>query len=134
MGKTVLLKHLKSALEAVKAFMGNVAQTVADALTEMDKTKADKPETISVQVPNTGWLSGSGVDKYPLYYDIASEDVTEADLVIVDVDPSSADTAKACGLEACKTVNGAIRLMARLTPSAAIKCEYKVIQGKEVTE
>ena len=134
MGKTVLLQHLKSALEAAKAFMGSVAKTVTYALIEMNDVKADKPETVTFQVPNAGWATGSGSVDYPYFYDITNKKITEADIAIVDVAPDSAKEAKACGLGACKTISGAIRLMSKSAPASAINCEYSIIQGKEATE
>lgn len=59
MGKLTLTEHLKACAEAAKSFtnglVAELAQTVTDAMQEMENVKADKQASVSITIPTTGW-------------------------------------------------------------------------------
>lgn len=59
MGKLTLTEHLKACAEAAKSFtnglVAELAQTVTDAMQEMESVKADKQASVSITIPTTGW-------------------------------------------------------------------------------
>ena len=63
MGKLTLTEHLKACAEAAKSFtnglVAELAQTVTEAMQEMENVKADKQASVSITIPTTGW----GVDE-----------------------------------------------------------------------
>lgn len=74
MGKITLLNHLKACAEAAKNFtnglVGELAQSVTDALEEFESVKADKPVSTQVTIPTTSWTEDESVPAYPVHYDI----------------------------------------------------------------
>lgn len=135
MSKLTLLNHLKSCAELAKNFAGGLvaelAQTVTEAIEEMNETKADKGSTVSVSIPTAGWTSDTSVAAYPYRYDIRVSGVTAADRAEVTISPSGLVAASACGLcPTCETISGAIRLRAESVPAEAIAVQYWVEKGK----
>ena len=61
MGKLTYLNHLKACAEAAKSFtnglVAKLAQTVTEAMQEMEDVKADKQNTKAITIPTTGWES-----------------------------------------------------------------------------
>ena len=59
MGKLTLTEHLRACAEAAKSFtnglVAELAQTVTDAMQEMESVKADKQASVSITIPTTGW-------------------------------------------------------------------------------
>ncbi len=136
MAKLTALEHLRACAAASRNFVvgliGEVAGTVADALEEMDKAKADKSGSTAVTIPTSGWGTDSSVAVYPNYYDIAVKGLTEKDRADISIAPGSMDTAKACGLcPSTQTLAGKIRVRASKVPTAAIAAEYWIESGKE---
>lgn len=129
--KSIFLNHLKSGLLKAKGETAKIAEATVDALVEMDAEKANKPETVSITLLASGWASGSGLERWPYYYDIANENISEADTVDLRPLPASAGTAATCGLGAYQTSAGNLRLFSRLAPQADIIAEYFIIKGKE---
>lgn len=136
MGKLTLTEHLKACAEAAKNFtnglVGELAQSVTDALEEFEAVKADKPSSEAITIPTTGWVEDESVPAYPVYYDIAVEAVTAKDRATVVIAPSSVGDAIGCAMcPTCETLAGVIRIRAGSAPTAAISAEYWLDQGKE---
>ena len=136
MGKVTLTEHLKACAEAAKNFtnglIGPLAQTVTEALEEFETVKADKPGSVSVTIPATGWQDDEGMTAYPSYYDIVDKSVTDKDRASVMIAPESMSVAIACNLcPTCETVTGAIRIRAKSAPTTPISAEYWLEAGKE---
>lgn len=136
MGKITLTEHLKACAEAAKNFtnglIGQLAQTVADALEEVETVKADKPKSIVITIPVAGWKEDEGIEAYPVYYDLSDQDATENDRATVVIAPGSMSTAIACRMcPTCETLTGIIRIRAGSAPMEAISAEYWLDQGKE---
>lgn len=57
MGKLTYLNHLKACAEAAKSFtnglVAKLAQTVTEAMQEMEDVKADKQNTKAITIPTT---------------------------------------------------------------------------------
>lgn len=129
--KSIFLCHLKSGLLRAKGETAKLAEATVDTFEEMDAIKANKPETVSITLQASGWASGSGLERWPYYYDITDENITEADTVNLRPLPDSSGTAATCGLSAYQTSVGKLRLFSRLIPQADISAEYYIIKGKE---
>lgn len=135
MGKMTRIEHLKACAEAAKRFtnglVAELAQTVTDAMQEMENVKADKQASASITIPTTGWGIETS-DSYPNYCDIPVAGVTAKDRVDIAIAPGSMDTAIDCGLcPTNETQAGKIRVWARTVPAEAIAAEYRLSQGKE---
>lgn len=136
MGKMTRIEHLKACAEAAKRFtnglVAELAQTVTDAMQEMENVKADKQASVSITIPTTGWGIDEASDSYPNYCDIPVAGVTAKDRVDIAIAPGSMDTAIDCGLcPTNETLAGKIRVWARSVPTEAIAAEYRLNQGKE---
>ena len=136
MGKMTRIEHLKACAEAAKRFtnglVAELAQTVTDAMQEMEIVKADKQDSVSITIPTTGWGIDEASDSYPNYCDIPVAGVTAKDRVDIAIAPGSMDTAIDCGLcPTNETQAGKIRVWARTVPAGAISAEYRLSQGKE---
>ena len=136
MGKMTRIEHLKACAEAAKRFtnglVAELAQTVTDAMQEMENVKADKQASVSITIPTTGWGIDEASDSYPNYCDIPVAGVTAKDRVDIAIAPGSMDTAIDCGLcPTNETQAGKIRVWARIVPAGAISAEYRLSQGKE---
>lgn len=136
MGKLTLTEHLKACAEAAKNFtnglVAELAQTVTEAMQEMETVKADKQSSVSITVPTTGWGIDEASESYPNYYDIAAAGVTAKDRADIAIAPNSMDVAVACGMcPTSETLEGKIRVWARNVPTDAIVAEYRLNQGKE---
>lgn len=136
MGKITLLNHLKACAEAAKNFtnglVGELAQSVTDALEEFELMKADKPVSTQVTIPTTGWTEDESVPAYPVRYDIVVQGATEKDWASVVIAPGSLGDAIACSMcPTCETLSGVIRIRAGSAPTAAISAEYWLEQGRE---
>lgn len=135
MGRIMTLEHLREAAADSRNYvirrLGNLAGTVADALEEMDKAKAGKPNAASCTIPVTGWSSDDAAD-YPQYYDIDVAGVTARDRAEVTIAPGSISTAVDCGLcPTNETLADKIRIRSIDVPAAAITAEYWIEDGKE---
>ena len=128
--KSIFLSHLKSSLLKAKGETAKIAAAAVDALEEMDAGKADKPETASVTLLASAWAYGSGLERWPYYYDITNDNITEVDTVDLRPLPASAGTAATCGLGAYQTSAGKLRLLSKLAPQADISAEYYIIRGR----
>ena len=130
------IEHLKACAEAAKRFtnglVAELAQTVTDAMQEMENVKADKQDSVSITIPTTGWGIDEASESYPNYCDITVAGVTAKDRVDIAIAPGSMDTAIDCGLcPTNETQAGKIRVWARTVPAGAISAEYRLSQGKE---
>lgn len=136
MGKLTLTEHLKACAEAAKTFtngmIAELAQTVTEAMQEMESVKADRQDSVSITIPTTGWGVDDASESYPNYYDITVTGLTANDRVDITIAPNSMATAIACGIcPTNQTLAGKIRVWAQAVPSDAISAEYWLNQGRE---
>lgn len=136
MGKIAVIEHLRSCAVASRNFVtgliGDVAGTVADALEELDRAKANKTGSTAVKIPVSGWGTDNSIATYPKYYDIAVNGITAKDRAEITIAPGSLDEAKACGLcPTNETLEGKIRVRASSVPMTAIAMECWIEDGKE---
>lgn len=136
MGKLTYLNHLKACAEAAKNFtnglVASLAQTVTEAMQEMEDVKADKQDSISLIIPATGWGIDADSGDYSSYCDIAVTGITAKDRVDITIAPGSMATAIACGMcSTNQTLAGKVRVWAMCAPDVAISAEYRINQGKE---
>lgn len=147
MSKLSLKRHLQACAEKARDFtnglVAELAQTVTDALTEFDEVKMDKPNSVAITIPATGWSMTDEAEEettdesldtseYPYYYDIPVADVTEIDRAEVTIAPGSASAAATCGLCATnETLAGYIRIRSVSIPESDIAAEYWIENGKE---
>lgn len=136
MGKLTYINHLKACAEAARNFtnglVANLAQTVTEAMQEMEAAKADKQASVSLTIPKTGWSDDAASTSYPKYLDITASSITAKDSVNIAISPSSMAVAIACGMcPTSETFSGKIRIRAKRVPSANIQAEYRLNQGEE---
>lgn len=136
MGKLTLIEHLKACAEAAKSFtnglVSELAQTVTEAMQEMESVKADKQDSVSITIPTTGWGVDEASENYPNYCDITVAEVTAKDRADIAIAPNSMGTAIECGMCPTNTTGaGKIRVWAKSVPAKAIDAEYRLHQGKE---
>lgn len=136
MGKLTYLNHLKACAEAAKSFtnglVAKLAQTVTEAMQEMEDVKADKQNTKAITIPTTGWGIDENSEDYPSYCDIVVAGITAKDRVNIAIAPNSQAAAIACGMSPTnQTLAGKIRVWAKTAPATAISAEYWLNQGKE---
>lgn len=136
MGKLTYINHLKACAEAARNFtnglVANLAQTVTEAMQEMEAAKADKQASVSLTIPKTGWSDDAASTSYPKYLDITASSITAKDSVNIAISPSSMAVAIACGMcPTSETLSGKIRIRAKSAPSANIQAEYRLNQGEE---
>ena len=135
MGLT-LTSQIKTALARVRTYVAThiqeLASTTADLFEEVDQMKANKPMSVPVTIPTTGWQTDSTEGAvYPQYYDIPVEGVTSKDIPQVCIARESEAAANACGMSrTCETVTGAIRLWAGSVPTTAILAECVIEEGR----
>lgn len=134
MKKAIILEYLKACMQDIRQFVGSLvgelADTVTGAMTEIDDTKADKGEAVKLYIIPAGWSSDSTA-VYPSYRDISVTGITEKDRVNITVAPDSLGTAVSCGLcPTNETFAGKIRVRARSVPTVPIEAEYWIDKGK----
>ena len=134
MGKLTAVGHLRACAETAKSFVSELvaelAQTVFQALEEMDGLKADKPGAVSIEIPADGWEEGPEA-AYPWFIDLAVDGLTAQDRADVAIAPEDMEAAVACSMcPTCETISGAIRLRAKRAPSAAIQAQYWIAKGR----
>lgn len=109
--------------------LSRLAGIAADALTEQNAAKADRPLRSAVTLPASGWVDDGAAD-YPKHYDITVSGVTADDRADVIVAPGSLGTATDCGLcPVTETRSGAVRVRAASVPSAAISAQLWIQKG-----
>ena len=83
MGKLTYLNHMKACAEAAKSFtnglVAKLAQTVTEAMQEMEDVKADKQNTKAITITTTGWGIDENSEDYPSYCDIVVAGITAKD-------------------------------------------------------
>ena len=136
MGKLTYINHLKACAEAARNFtnglVAKLAQTVTEAMQEMEAAKADKQASVSLTIPKTGWSDDAASTSYPKYLDITASSITAKDSVNIAISPSSMAVAIACGMcPTSETFSGKIRIRAKRVPAANIQAEYRLNQGEE---
>ena len=134
MGKSHL-NHLKACAEAAKNFtnglVGELAQSVTDALEEFESVKADKPVSTQVTIPTTSWTEDEGVPAYPVHYDIVVQGATEKTGPRLSSHRKPWRCYRLLDVPTCETVTGAIRIRAKSAPTTPISAEYWLEAGKE---
>ena len=83
----ITLAHLKEAVDRLLDRIALVAQTASKSIEEMEKTKADKVNIMSLTIPASGWSSDSTAG-CPYYLDIPVSGLTANDCVAVVVAPT----------------------------------------------
>lgn len=136
MGKLTYLNHLKACAEAAKSFtnglVAKLAQTVTEAMQEMEDVKADKQNTKAITIPTTGWGIDENSEDYPSYCDIVVAGITAKDRVDIAIAPNSQAAAVAAGVsDQPARWRGRSAIWAKTAPAAAISAEYWLNQGKE---
>ena len=136
MGRITLLKQLRACAESAKNFtnglVAELAQSVTDAMEELERLKADRSSFTKVTIPAEGWVEDGSITAYPVYYEIVAQGITAKDRASVMIAPSSIGDAIACGMcPTCETMEGMIRIRAGSAPTTVISAEYWIEQGKE---
>lgn len=135
-GLAALCAHIRAVRAAAQSSGGAVAalaELLDSSLQEIEEALNDFPQSTPVTIPTTGWASDSTAG-YPNYYDIAVAGVTANDHAEITIVPDSLGTAAACGLcPTNETMAGKIRVRAASVPTAGIKAEYWIENGKELT-
>ena len=109
--------------------LSRLAGIVAEAMTEQNEAKADRPLRSAVTIPVSGW-SDDGAADYPKRYDIALSGVTANDRADVIIAPGSLGTATDCGLcPTTETRSGGVRVRAASVPDAAISAQLWIQKG-----
>lgn len=90
--------------------------------------KADKAIITSFTIPTDGWLVDSSVTGFENYIDISITGLTAADVVNVDVAPSSSNVASVAQFANTETQDGFLRLRARNVPSAEISAQWYIVR------
>lgn len=128
MEKVFTLNQADNAMEASKRFTATVAATAATAIEEVDNSKQDKIDPVSVMLSTTGWKTDS--DEYPCYYDIADSSITAADRADVMLLVSESTAVKCRFNSKTTTHTGFIRIRSKTAPKEVISAEYSIIGGK----
>ena len=82
----------------------------------------------SVAIPAEGWAEGADEAGGDLYVDIPQSDVTAEMVPFMHIIPAHMDTARNCGLSnTIRTLDGALRVYARLPPSVPIETEVTLL-------
>ena len=132
MKKLVELLQVKQSILAAKKHYVDLFLSAADAIQELNTVKAEKTSAVSIVIPTSEWNHDSTVAKYPFYYDILADSVTEKDRAVVTIAPESMDAAVSCKLcPTNETLAGKIRIRSVSVPAVGIAAEYWIEQGKE---
>lgn len=135
MSKVTAIEHMEAVASAAKQFTdntaGELAQAVAEAISELADIKADRGVSTAIIIPVDGW-SMDTTEGYPYYFDVPAPGVTAEDRAEVTLAPGSLDTAAKCGLcQTCETLAGKIRLRAVAVPTADMTAQYWIEQGAQ---
>lgn len=126
------IKHLRAALEKVKALIGDVAAAAADALTELEQVKMDKPVFFTATLTAAGWTGSTGEAGagYGYSYTLTAAGATAADGAECILTPQSQSTAARCGMcPTAEVLEGAIRFYAQSLPAENMTMQVCLIPG-----
>lgn len=126
------IKHLRAALEKVKALIGDVAAAAADALTELEQVKMDKPVFFTATLTAAGWTASTGEagTGYGYSYTLTAAGATAADGAECILTPQSQSTAARCGMcPTAEVLEGAIRFYAQSLPAEDMTMQVRLIPG-----
>lgn len=126
------IKHLRAALEKVKALIGDVAAAAADALTELEQVKMDKPVFFTATLTAAGWTGSTGEAGagYGYSYTLTAAGATAADGAECILTPQSQSTAARCGMcPTAEVLEGAIRFYAQSLPAENMTMQVRLIPG-----
>ncbi len=126
------IKHLRAALEKVKALIGDVAAAAADALTELEQVKMDKPVFFTATLTAAGWTGSTGEAGagYGYSYTLTAAGATAADGAECILTPQSQSTAARCGMcPTAEVLEGSIRFYAQSLPAEDMTMQVRLIPG-----
>ena len=84
-------------------------------------------EPVLFTIPVTGWEMDSTVPQFPMSYDVTAENVTEKDIVAVDVAPVSAEAARSANFTTTQSFDGGFRVRAKRVPKEPIEAQYHIM-------
>lgn len=128
--------HLRLVAQSAKDYadqvFGALVTSISEAMEEMESAKADKPTTVAISIPTTGWATNAEFTHHSQYYDILVTGITSIDVAMINIAPDSSNVATDCGLyNICETLSGKIRIRANSVPTEAISGEYWILDGRE---
>lgn len=141
MSKATTTNQLRQAANRSQGYAAAVAAAAADAIEELETSKAEKRHVITATISAAGWLkdevtpdpdteSTERVDlPFPYYYDITGQ-VTADDEADVYIVPDSTAAARECGFSPMtQTLEGKIRVRAQLQPETDILVQCSIMKG-----
>ena len=126
------IKHLRAALEKVKALIGDVAAAAADALTELEQVKMDKPVFFTSALAAAGRTGSTGEAGagYGYSHTLTAAGATAADGAECILTPQSQSTAARCGMcPTAEVLEGSIRFYAQSLPAEDMTMQVRLIPG-----
>lgn len=142
MNNPTTIEQLRLAAIRGQGYAADVAEAAAEAIEELERTKADKPQSLTATLAAAGWTleetgdpetgqeTGQGGSSFQYLYDIPAPGVTAADRADVTIGGASMETARACGFcTVTETLAGAIRVRAQLRPEADILAACSIKKG-----
>lgn len=84
-------------------------------------------EPVLFTIPVTGWETDSTVPQFPMSYNVTAENVTEKDIVAVDVAPGSAEAARSANFTTTQSFDGGFRVRAKRVPKEPIEAQYHIM-------
>lgn len=142
MSKASTTQQLRLSASRAQGYAAAVAAAAAEAIEELDNTKAERPQSVTATLAAAGWSreeaapnpdDGADVEQtdspFPFFYDITAQ-TTAADQADVYVIPDSMAAARACGFcTITETLEGKIRVRAQLQPDTDIRVECSITKG-----
>lgn len=142
MSKATTTNQLRIAASRAQGYAADVAAAAAEAIEELDNTKAEKDRRMEATIAAAGWSmeeaapdadAGTDVEQtdsqFPYFYDITAQ-ITADEQADVHVVRDSMAAARACGFcSMVETMEGKIRVWAQLQPDADIRVECSITKG-----
>lgn len=141
MSKASTTQQLRLSASRAQGYAAAVAAAAAEAIEELDNTKAERPQSVTATLAAAGWSREEAAPNpddadveqtdspFPFFYDITAQ-TTAADQADVYVIPDSMAAARACGFcTITETLEGKIRVRAQLQPDTDIRVECSITKG-----
>lgn len=141
MNKASTTYQLGLSASRAQGYAAAVAAAAAEAIEELDSTKADKGRYLTASITAANWIKEEiAVDPdaeeaeqddnpFPYYYDITAN-IAASDRADVYIATGSMAAARACGFcPMVETMNGKIRVRAQLQPDKDIAVECSITKG-----
>lgn len=142
MSKASTTQQLRLSASRAQGYAAAVAAAAAEAIEELDNTKAEKGQRVTATIAAAGWSreeaapdpdAGADVEQtdlpFPYFYDITAP-ITAADQADVHIVTDSMAAARACGFcPMVETMEGKIRVRAQLQPDTDIRVECSITKG-----